>query len=193
MKFQGITGNFTEASVEALAVAVFKDEKPTSGVLKDLNKLTGGLIAALMKAEDFKGEIGNTALLRFAAKGKVRATRLMLIGVGEKKDYKAHSVANVSGGATRYLRKRGIKSFALLPRSESKAEAVAQNAVQGFITSQFELDKYKTKDKNKKAVNSLVVCVEGARASELRSGIERGQVIGESMNFTRELANEPPN
>jgi len=65
--------------------------------------------------------------------------------------------------------------------------------VQGFITSQFELDKYKTKDKNKKAVNSLVVCVEGARASELRSGIERGQVIGESMNFTRELANEPPN
>ena len=27
MKFQAITGNFTEANVEALAVAVFKDEK----------------------------------------------------------------------------------------------------------------------------------------------------------------------
>ena len=35
MKFQGITGNFTEANVEALAVAVFKGESAASGVLKD--------------------------------------------------------------------------------------------------------------------------------------------------------------
>ena len=43
MKFQGITGNFTEANVEALAVAVFKGEKGTSGVLKDLDKLKASL------------------------------------------------------------------------------------------------------------------------------------------------------
>ena len=36
MKFQGITGNFTEANVEALAVAVFKGEKASSGELKEL-------------------------------------------------------------------------------------------------------------------------------------------------------------
>src|SRR5204863_9457237 len=72
------------------------------------------------------------------------------------------------------------------------AEA-AQNAVQGFITSQFELDKYKTKDKSNKAVTGLVVCVEGAKQSDLKVGIDRGRAIGESMNFTRDLANEPPN
>ena len=58
MKFQGITGNFTEANVEALAVAVFKGEKPTSGVLKDLDKLTGGLLADVFKAEEFKSMRG---------------------------------------------------------------------------------------------------------------------------------------
>ena len=46
MKTQGISGNFTEANVEALAVAVFKNEKPTSGVLKDLDRITGGILAA---------------------------------------------------------------------------------------------------------------------------------------------------
>ena len=66
MKFQGITGNFTEANVEALTVAVFKGEKAASTVLKDLDKLTGGLIAEVMKAEEFKGDAGQTALLRFA-------------------------------------------------------------------------------------------------------------------------------
>ncbi len=42
MEFQGITGNFSEANVEALAVAVFKGDKPTTGPLKELDKLTGG-------------------------------------------------------------------------------------------------------------------------------------------------------
>ena len=55
MKFQGITGNFAEANVDALAVAIFKGEKVTSVELKDLDKLTGGLISAVIKAEEFKG------------------------------------------------------------------------------------------------------------------------------------------
>lgn len=193
MKSQAITGNFTEANVEALAVAVFKKEKASAGILKELDQLVGGTLAALIKTEEFKGEIGETALLRFVPKGKVKASRLMLIGVGDKAEYSSSDAAAVSGGATRFLRQRGIKSFALLLRCESPASEVAQNAMQGFITSQFELDKYKTKDKNDKSVDGFVICVEGARASELKTGLERGQVIGESMNFTRDLANEPPN
>ena len=193
MKFQGITGKFAEANVDALAVAIFKGEKVTSGELKDLDKLTGGLISAVIKAEEFKGDSGETAFLRFAAQGSIKATRLLLVGVGDKKDYKPHSVACLAGTATRFLRKRSIKSFALLPRSDADAVGTAQNAVQGVITSQFELDKYKTKDKNEKAVTSFVICVDGARAGDLKTGITRGEAIGESMNFTRDLANEPPN
>ena len=104
MKFQGITGNFTEAAVDALAVAVFKGEKSTSGVLKDLDKLTGGLITSVFKSEEFKGDKGETALLRFAPAGAVKAGRLMLIGVGAKTDYSASDVSAVSGTATRFLR-----------------------------------------------------------------------------------------
>jgi leucyl aminopeptidase len=193
MKTQAITGNFQEANVDALAVAVFKDEKASSGVLKDLDKLTGGIIASVIKNEEFKGEVNETALVRFAPKGKVKASMLLLIGVGEKADYSAASVANVAGAATRFLRKRNVKSFALLPRSDGADREVAQNAAQGFVTSQFELDKYRTKDKNGKTVDSLVLCVEGGSATELKDGLSRGQIIGDSMNFTRDLANEPPN
>lgn len=193
MKFQGTTGNFAETNVEALAVAVFKGEKGTTDILKDLDKMTGGLISSVIKSEEFKGDAGQTALLRFAASGNVKATRLLLIGVGNRGDYHEHSVANLAGTATRFLRTRNIKSFALLPRSEASSVDVAQNAVQGCITSQFELDKYKTKDKNEKAISSFVVCVEGAKAADLKNGIARGEAIGESMNFTRDMANEPPN
>ncbi|MFN2501010.1 MAG: leucyl aminopeptidase [Pyrinomonadaceae bacterium] len=193
MKFQGITGNFTQANVEALAVAVFKGDKANSGVLKELDKLTGGLVAGVIKTEEFKGDAGEIALLRFSAKGNVNATRLLLVGVGEVADYMSHSVAQLAGTAARFLRKRNIKSIALLPRADGSATETAECAVQGFITSQFELDKYKTKEKADNQVTDLVICIEDAKPADLKQGIARGQAVGESMNFTRDLANEPPN
>src|SRR5690349_9684652 len=115
MKLTGINGNFTGANTAVLVVPVFKNEKATTYSLKDLDKLSGGLIAGLMKAEGFKGDSGQTALLRFVPKGKVKASRLLLVGVGDKADYRVSEVATVSGTATRYLRSRGLNGFALLP------------------------------------------------------------------------------
>ena len=193
MKFQAITGDFAQADADALAVAVFKGEKAGSGELKDLDKMTGGLIGSVIKGEEFKGESGETAFLRFAAKGGVKAGRLLLVGMGERGEYKGPSVAQFAGAAVRFLRKRNIKRIALLARFDGDAVAAAQNAVQGCITSQFELDKYKTKDRNDKTVDAAIVCVNGANAADLKRGIARGEAIGESMNVTRDLANEPPN
>lgn len=193
MKSQAITDNFLEANVDALAVAVFKDEKATTGILKDLDKLTGGQISAIIKAEEFSGDVGETELLRFSSSGKIKANRLLLVGVGDRIEYKAANVAVLSGTATRVLRKRNVKSFALLPRYEDDAEDAAKCAMQGVVTSQFELDKYKTKDKNTKSIDNFVLCVEGAKPADLKNGLKRGEIIGDSMNFTRDLANEPPN
>src|SRR5438309_2350644 len=55
----------------------------------------------------------------------------------------------------------------------------------------FEPDKYRTKDKEKRELARLVVAVEGADEKVLKRGAERGRIIGESVNFARDLANEP--
>lgn len=194
MKSLVITDNFTEANVEVLAVTVFKGEKASGGVLKELDKLTGGILASVFKNEEFKGEAGETALLRFAAKGKNKADKLLLVGVGDKDDYKTSDVSIVSGTATRFLKKRNVKSFALMPRSEGDAVEIAQCAAQGVITSQFELDKYKSKKENApKPLETFGLYIEGAGKADVENGLKRGEAVGESMNFTRDLANEPPN
>ena len=193
MDSQGITGNFSQAAAEALAVVVFKDEKTSSGVLKDLDRLTGGQIAAVIKAEEFKGETGETSLFRLTPKGGSRATRLLLVGAGDRNEYRLPEVAVASGTATRFLRKCNAKNFAFSPRFDGDAAAAAQAVVQGAVTSQFELDKYKTKEKNDKAVRKIIVHVEGAKPADLKQGMNRGRILGDSINFTRDLANEPPN
>lgn len=193
MDSQGITGNFMEANAEALAIAIFKGDKATDADLKELDKFTGGHIAAALKSEEITGDVGETALIRISPKGKVKATRLLLVGVGDKKEYKASAVAVAAGCAARTLRKLNVKTFAFSPRSAGNAVEIAQNAVVGVVTSQFELDKYKTKDKNSKAITGFSVHISDASAADLKKGVARGLAVGDSMNFTRDLANEPPN
>ena len=173
-------------------MAVFKSEKASSPALKELDALTGGHISSAMKRGEFSGDAGEFLSLQLTPKGKVKASKLLLIGAGEKLDYNGNGISIAAGCATRTLRKANVKSLAFDARAEDGVSA-AQNTVQGTITSQFELDKYKTKDKNEKAVTKVVVFVSGAKPADLNKGISRGKAIGDSMNFTRDLANEPPN
>ncbi len=119
MKSQAITENFQEANVDALAVAVFKDEKAASGLLKDLDELTGGHIASVIKTEEFKGETGETAYFLFAPKGQNQSEPAFTRRCRRKKRIQSVGHLRVSGTATRYFRKRNVKSFALLPRSKA--------------------------------------------------------------------------
>ena len=41
-------------------------------------------LAGVVGTDEFKGEVGETCLLRFAANGKVKASRLLLVGAGER-------------------------------------------------------------------------------------------------------------
>ncbi len=187
MKSLAINKNFSDAKADGLVAAVFKGEKGTTGLLKDLDKVSGGVLSTVIKEDGFEGNKGDTAIIRY------KAGRILLIGVGDQKEYSASDVAVLSGTAARSLREYGCKSFALAPRCDAGATAVAEAALQGAITSQFELDKYKTKDKKDKAIEKLVLFIEDGNASEMKAGLSRGEALGDSMNFTRDLANEPPN
>ncbi|MGI8669073.1 MAG: leucyl aminopeptidase [Aridibacter sp.] len=191
MKSRGISKDFADTKVDALAKVVFKDEK-VAGILKELDKLTGGQINSVLDSEEFKGEKENTLLLRFSA-DKKKSGRLLLIGAGEKDEYKCADVAMAAGTAVRTLREMNLKSVAFAPRSEDDTKTVAACAFQGAVTSEFDLDKYKTKDRKDKKVKEFVVFIDGAKSSDLKDGLNRGEIIGESMNATRDLANEPPN
>lgn len=193
MNIQASTRSFRETDAPALCVAVFKDEKVDNGILQELDSLTGGVLRSIFDGEEIKGKEGETALVHLAPGENMKANRLLLVGCGDKADYNAAKVAQLAGTAARFFRGRNIKSFALVPRSEADAGLVAQNAAQGAITSLFELDKYRTKDKEERTVDGFTLVIEGADEAAVKSGIERGKIIGDSMNFTRDMCNEPGN
>jgi len=190
MKVQGSIQSCEQIDVQALAVPVFKDEQVDKGFLKTLDRAVGGLIANVITAEEFAGKDGETAYFQLSGKG-LKARRLLLIGCGDRAAYKAAQIAQMAGTATRFLRSKNVKTLAICPRTEGDVEKTAQTVVVGAIMGLFEPDKYRTQDKEKREIDELVVLIEGADKKAVQSGGERGRIIGEAINFTRDLANEP--
>lgn len=191
MQVEASRGPVDELDVQALAVAVFKSEKVDDEFLKKLDELSGGLVRSALDAEEFSGKEGETAYFHLVGNNKLKARRILLVGVGEAGDYQGAQVSQMAGTAVRSLRSKNVKSIAVLPRGSGDAGKTASNAVEGAFIALFDPDKYRTVDKEQKTIDRLVVVVEGADESALKEGVKTGEIVGQSVNFTRDLANEP--
>jgi len=191
MQIESHSGSYQEIDVQALAIAVFKDEKADKGFLKDLDEITGGVISSVIESEELKGKEGETVYLHLVGNSAIKAGRLLLVGVGERAEYTTTQVSQMAGTAVRALRGKNAKSIAVVPRLDGNVEEIASVVVEGSFISLFDPDKYRTSDKEEREITRLVVVLDGADETGLKRGIERGQIIGECVNFTRDLANEP--
>lgn len=191
MQIENASGPYQELDVQALAIAVFKDEKADEGFLKDLDAITNGVIKSVIESEELKGKEAETVYVHLVGNSGIKASRLLLVGVGERSEYSRTQVSQMAGTAARVLRGKNAKSIGIVPRLEGNAEDIASAVAEGAIMGIFEPDKYRTSDKEERTIDRMVVVVEGADESLLKSGAQRGQTIGESVNFTRDLANEP--
>ncbi|HXT63415.1 MAG TPA: leucyl aminopeptidase [Pyrinomonadaceae bacterium] len=190
MDVRGNSQSITKVEADALAVPVFKGEKADDGILKTLDKATAGIVSSVIRSEEFAAKEGETAYFHLTD-SSLRARRLLLIGCGDRGEYKARQVSQMAGTATRFLRSKNAKTIAIVPRSEGDVAKAAQWTMSGAVMGLFDPDKYRTKDKEQRQVERFEVVIEGADKKALERGAERGRIIGESANFTRDLANEP--
>ena len=76
-----------------------------------------------------------------------------------------------------------------LTREGFRDAASAQAVTEGLLLGNFDGDKYRTDKKNEPVESASLLGFETAA----QAGVERGRIIAESQNFTRELGNEPSN
>jgi leucyl aminopeptidase len=191
MQVEANRGPIEELDVQALAVAVFKNEKPDKGFLKKLDELSGGLVQSAIEAEEFIGKEGELAYFHVLGNDKLKARRLLLVGVGDESDYAIPQVSQMAGTAVRSLRSKNVKTIGVIPRATGDAEQIASRAVEGAFIALFDPDKYRTVEKEQKTVETLVVAIEDGKEDAVTRGVESGRIVGECINFTRDLANEP--
>ncbi|HYX43118.1 MAG TPA: leucyl aminopeptidase, partial [Pyrinomonadaceae bacterium] len=90
------------------------------------------------------------------------------------------------------MRARNVKSIGLILRgADGEDERAAAAAVEGALMGLFEPDKYRTIEKEERQIERLLLLAPNADDTALKRGAERGRITGESVNFTRDLSNEP--
>jgi leucyl aminopeptidase len=139
---------------------------------------------------EISGKIFETTVLHHPS--KLKAKRLLLIGGGKAKDFNAPVLRKLAGAAARYLKSRGIRSFAfVVPDGNINNKDAVSAIVEGAFIGDFDPDSYKSDRKDRK-IDSVTVVASGDQAALQRS-MDQARVIGESQNFTRDLVNEPGN
>ncbi|HEX8708128.1 MAG TPA: leucyl aminopeptidase [Pyrinomonadaceae bacterium] len=192
MELQSSAGRYQDQDVQALAVAVFKDEKADEGLLKELDDAAGGVIRSILESEELKGKEGETAYVHLASGGGgLRARRLLLVGAGERAECGAAQVSQLAGTAVRFLRSRNVKTVGFIVRAEGNAEKMVAAAAEGACIGLFEPDKYRTVDKEERTIERFIIITEGGDDDALKRAAERGRIIGEAVNFARDMSNEP--
>ncbi len=121
----------------------------------------------------------------------LKAKRLLLLGGGKAKKFTSAELRKLAGAAVRSLKAKDLKTFTFV--APAGVDDAAKSIVEGAVVGNFDADYYRSDRKDQKIEDLTIITPKGANQRSWSNGIERGRIIGESQNFTRDLVNEPGN
>jgi len=158
----------------------------------DLNKL----IKDVIELGDFKGKSDD--LVFVYTLGKIKAKRVLLVGLGDEDKITVEGMRKVMGNASRKIRNLGVEKLAIsldhFVRNKLDAKDVAEGLTQGIILGSFQNLAYRTIDLDKyKHLKKLVIFSDKIDEKIIEAGIASGKIIADAVNFSRELSWGPAN
>jgi len=174
----------------ALVAYCFEGAPTSSGTVERLPAETRNLLQQLQTAGELTGKAFECTPLR--APTGMTASKLLVVGAGKSEKFNERHLRHLVGAAVRHLRSRGARELAWILGS-TEPGAVA-SVVDGALVADYDADSYRTERNGEKGIDTLLLATGGdplPAAAEM--ALNRGRIVGEAQNFTRELVNEPSN
>ena len=180
----------TEVETDLLVLPVFEGEDVVARV-PGLDEGTAGAVGRALASGEVQGkpfEIFITPLLH-----GWRAARVALIGAGPAAALDTERLRRLATAAGSMARQRRIKHIAFTNRGDLDPAAAVQAIAEGLIFANFTGDRYKSSDRTPPPIDGALVVHAGGDTAGLERAVERGGILGESCNISRDLCNEPSN
>lgn len=155
----------------------------------------------LAGSEGFRGKPEEIVVLHLAgANARKAASRVLVVGLGDREGYRLESLRKAVAIATRKAQGMRLTQFGLafpLPSGSPPApslEETAQAIAESLTLASYRFDKHRSSDEDRPpAVRQVTLVVPERRAiPAARSAMRRGTIFAEATNFARDLVNEPP-
>jgi leucyl aminopeptidase len=175
-------------------LVVFAEEGVRVGTAtRELLGEAADLLTRAAKSERFTGKSGTS--LDIVAPVGLKATRLIVIGVGKAADRKAQDIVKLGGATQGRVPSSATEVSVVLELGDAAltADAAADFAL-GVSLRAYSFDRYKTKRKEGEegpAKGRMTLCVEDPAAARRAWNVK--QSVSEGVVIARDLVNEPPN
>lgn len=187
MKFQQTTVPLTSTECDWL-VLCHSEKTGLSGDLEAVDEALSGALSRVIEREDFQGKAGE--MLVFPDGTGTSAKRILLVGLGINEDLNRASLQRSLQAAARKLAAKEGLSVAVGVATDA-ADSVGIGVAAEVLATSFVVGSsgqgiYKA-DQDRYPFASVSVAI--GDGEEVAAGLDRGQILGESINLTRELVN----
>lgn len=189
-------GRAEAESAEVLVLTHCEEERLSKQDAAAIDKGLGGSLRELLQSKEFEGKAGE--ILVYHTNGKVPAKRLLLVGLGKKKDLTLDVIRQALGHAVKRVRQAKSGFFtasipAVMPKGHSLIE-VAQAMVEGAILGSYQFTAYRSDNGADKDVGRMTLLApQKSQVRQLTEGIRRGVATAEATVLVRDLCNHPSN
>ena len=163
-----VTQNVTDTPCEVLVIGKFEGEKTS---LDFVNKY-------VVEKDNFEGKLGETYVIHTL--GQLPQEKILVVGCGKKDEFDGNKMREVSAKAVKKLQQIKAKKACFdfgINKDYGKSAAI------GALIADYYYDKYKSEKKDR--VDEITF------AGFSKEQVNEGIIFGETMKFTRDLANEP--
>lgn len=186
---------WTEVVADWLVVGV-PEGTELGGRLGELNRALGGTLATLIEQKDVTGKLAE--LISVPAPTGIVAKRMLLVGLGKLAELDRARFEKAMMSAVRLVSsKKDVKPVFALPdelgatASQLSVAVAAEVLATAAHVGSIGQDLLKT-EPGHFSLPQVGVLVAAGQEAAAQIGIERGRILGESLNLTRELINLPP-
>ena len=175
------TEPLTRITAEALVIGIHA-ESPLVGPAAEFDRASGGLLARLVETKEVSCKKGDVATL--LAPPGVKAGVVAVVGLGPKESFDRGAAFKAAAAAAKTLasKERGRVALCL---ADNWAPDLAETAVCGSVVGCVGQDLYRAKKSRFPLADIVWGGIDAAAA-------RRGEILGEAVNLTRRLVNEPP-
>jgi leucyl aminopeptidase len=189
-------------AVFAVDIATENDPKPMP-VLLCASDAVSKAAEHFLTSGEFKAGLCETLLLH--APARLRAERLLIIGLGKAATLSPDQARKGAGTAVRFAKPRGLRNVAIIfpdyrGLSDEALEHLplaltARAIAEGAWVGDYDPDTYRT-DRTDQSIHTVTLLStepEKSTAAKIEQGFAEGNILGQAQLFTRTLVNEPGN
>ena len=196
MKFEVIDTDVKTRKTDVLLIFVFSAQEKLEENAFSIDSQLTNEISTMFKNGEIDTDFGSVTIVHTL--GFIEPRRVAILGCGDGQKLTPQKFRDLLAETFRRLSNiKGVEAISILHSSTildkfddfDLGQLISESATLGL----YKFNKYKSSDKPKLLGLSKFSLITSQKKGSIEEGINTGSIIGEAVNFARDMVNEPPN